>query len=337
MYMVTLQGTQEQFECKKGEPILRAGLRAGFGLPYECSVGGCGTCKFDVLEGQVEMLWPEAPGLSDRDKRKGRMLACQAVPLEDCIIKMRLDKECIPPVLPVNRSVGLIERYKITHDIEAFRFKSEGPAIFKAGQYALLTSPKIEGARAYSMSNLSNDEGIWEFQIRNVPEGLMTRHLFDQINIGDKLELDGPYGVAFFKNTGRDVVCVAGGSGLAPMVSIAKAFSEDPACKEHTLHFLYGARTPSDVCGEDMLQELAGFGDRIFYHAIVSNPETLTQDEWDGPVGLVHTHIYDVLDGNLQEYEYYFAGPPKMATAIDTLLLEKYDVASSQLHYDRFF
>ena len=65
------------FEQQEGDTLLRAALRAGVGLSYECNSGGCGGCKFELLEGEVETLWADAPGLNERDRRRGRHLACQ--------------------------------------------------------------------------------------------------------------------------------------------------------------------------------------------------------------------------------------------------------------------
>ena len=79
MPVITLNDGEAVFDCAEGDTLLRAGLRAGLALPYECGVGACGCCRCEVIEGEVADLWPEAPGLSDRDRRKGRVLACQSL------------------------------------------------------------------------------------------------------------------------------------------------------------------------------------------------------------------------------------------------------------------
>ena len=72
MPVITLNDGEAVFDCAEGDTLLRAGLRAGLAMPYECGVGACGCCRCEVVEGEVANLWPEAPGLSDRDRRKGR-------------------------------------------------------------------------------------------------------------------------------------------------------------------------------------------------------------------------------------------------------------------------
>ena len=78
---IRLEPSGDSFTCGPGETILRAGLAAGFAMPYECASGSCSSCKGRLLEGAVEHIWPDATGLSERDRRKGdRILCCQALP-----------------------------------------------------------------------------------------------------------------------------------------------------------------------------------------------------------------------------------------------------------------
>ena len=71
-FNVKISDQEFEVECEEGDTILRAALRAGLGMPYECNSGGCGACKVEVLEGNVDNIWEDAPGLSPRDIKKGR-------------------------------------------------------------------------------------------------------------------------------------------------------------------------------------------------------------------------------------------------------------------------
>ena len=72
MATIKLSGTDFTLSCEEGDTVLRAALRAGLGFPYECNVGACGNCCFELLEGQVEHLRVDPPGLTEKDRRRRR-------------------------------------------------------------------------------------------------------------------------------------------------------------------------------------------------------------------------------------------------------------------------
>jgi toluene monooxygenase electron transfer component len=322
------------FHCAEDDTILRAALRAGLGLPYECNVGSCGNCRFLLLDGGVQHEQANLAGWSERDRDQNRWLGCQARPLGDIKIKVpqrESYKSTFPPVRTVGTLVGSTD---ITHDIREFRFRLEQPSQFRAGQYALIRTPNCDVARAYSMANISNaaaDE--WHFTIRRVPDGKATSYLFDMMQFGERVAIDGPYGLAYLReDSSRDILCLAGGSGLAPMLSITRAAVVSDQLRGRTVHFLYGGRTPQDICGENMLRLLPGFGARIHYHCTVSDPSP----DWDGRTGFVHQTALEIFGEQLKELEIYLAGPPAMADAImKTAIANRVPV--SQLHFDKFY
>lgn len=321
-----------EFVQPAGDTILRAALRAGKGLAYECNSGGCGGCKFELVDGTVEELWPEAPGLTERDRKRGRHLACQCRAVGDVYIAAATGPEYVPHIPPKRQRARLVRVRDITHDIREFRFAASEDANFLPGQYAMLDLPGVASSRAYSLANTANDLHEWHFQIRRVQQGLGTHVLFDRLAVGDEIGLDGPYGIAYLRtDSPRDIVCVAGGSGLAPMVSIARGAAEAGMLANRSLHFFYGARTPRDVCGEEMLRSLPG----IEYVPVVSLPHD--GGDWAGRTGYVHDQLTQVLPKPLAEYEFYFAGPPPMTQALQELLLLGHKVPFGQIHFDRFF
>ncbi len=317
--------------------MLRAGLRGGFGLPYECSTGSCGTCKFDLLSGEIKSLWSSAPGLTDRDRKKGRQLACQSLPISDCVIKIRQADTYVPIIRPQLQTVKLSGKKNITHDMCEFHFKGNVPAEFRSGQYALFKLPGVAGLRAYSMSNISNQLGDWNFYIKNKQSGSASKVLFDEsYAIGTEILIDAPFGMGYLRNSPRDIVCIAGGSGLAPMISVARGVGADPFFKSHTLHFFYGGREPQDICGEKELSSLDNFGKRIHYHSSVSDLKG-PKSKWEGHLGFIHDLVPETLPKNLSEYEFYFAGPPPMVDAVQRMLMLDHKIPFEQLHFDKFF
>lgn len=333
-HTIRLAGGEQTFDCDEGDVLLRAAQRAGIAFPYECNVGSCGNCKFELIDGVVAMNWAQAPGWTDADRKRKRFLGCQARPLGDCTIKLRPQANYAPRHRPRRFEATLVARRPITHDIEEFTFELDSPQHFDCGQYALLQLPGVEGPRAYSMSNVAGDGLRWEFQVRRVPVGRGSDALFGRVHPGARLEIDGPYGMAWLRRDApRDLLLLAGGSGLAPMVSIARGASADPGLAQRQVHFLYGARTPADVCGEDMLRALPGWGSHIHYQAAVSSAAA---GQWDGATGFLHEVAHARFGEQLSQLEIYFAGPPAMVHAMQQMLVAA-KVPFDQVHFDQFY
>jgi len=326
-----------EFGCGEGDTLLRAGLRAGLGLPYECNAGSCGTCKVELLRGTIDSLRPDAPGLGERDRAKNRVLACQARPTSDCEIKVRLRPENVPHHRPVKFTATLASTRDLTHDMREFRFETRGAPGFLPGQYALFYLPGLDVPRTYSMSNVDEGRGVWEFIVRRVPGGTGTNTLFDKVAVGSTITLDGPYGLAYLRaDAPRDIVAIGGGSGLAPVLSIARGAVREPKLAGRKVHVFYGARTARDLCAETDLCALPGYGERLFLDSVISMPEVDSATAWTGPTGFVHEHVRQFIGERWPDYEYYFAGPPAMAEAVQKMLIEK-RVPFPQVHFDSFY
>ena len=336
MPSVRLTDTDIAFECATSDTITRAGLRAGIALPYECNTGACGTCRMELISGQIESLRPDAPALTDRDRAKRRVLGCQAQPRSDCVIKTRIDPAAAVVRPPRETRATLVSTRDITHDIREFSFELPDRKPFLPGQYALLHVPGVPTVRAYSMSNIDR-EPLWQFQIKRVPSGVATTVLFDHLAVGAEVVIDGPYGNAYLRiDVPRDIVCIAGGSGIAPIISIARGVADTAALASCKLFVFYGGRHPADICGEVILGALPPLVGRFTYIPVISCPETEESHGWTGLTGFVHEVVGGTLDPPLSEFEYYFAGPPAMTLAVQRMLLNA-KVPASQMHFDQFY
>jgi toluene monooxygenase electron transfer component len=321
------------FPCAEGDTLLRAGLRAGLGLPYECNAGSCGTCKVELVSGAIESLRPDAPGLPERDAARNRVLACQAQPRADCEIKVRLRPENVPLHLPARFTATLVRTRDLTYDMREFTFAAVGAPGVRPGQYALFYLPGLAVPRTYSVANVDEGRGDWEFIVRRVPGGVGTVTLFDHVRVGTDLTLDGPYGMAFLREeSARDIVCIAGGSGLAPILSVVRGAVRVPGTEGRRIHVFYGVRTPRDVCGRDELAALPGFGETLHLEIVSSEPDA----HWSGPTGVVHEHARAFIGERWAQFDYYFAGPPPMVEAVQRMLIDR-RVPFPQVHFDRFY
>lgn len=177
MSVITLNDGEAVFDCAEGDTLLRAGLRAGLALPYECGVGACGCCRCEVTAGEVANLWPEAPGLSDRDRRKGRVLACQSRPTGDVHLKLRLPPQPEPAIRPVRHHATLVASRQITHDIREFVLRTDAPAVFRPGQYALPSAVVSQAA----VPTVGSSGEIMSLPLREAREIFEREYLIAQV------------------------------------------------------------------------------------------------------------------------------------------------------------
>ncbi len=329
MPRITVAGSDASFECTAGDTILRAALREGIGMPYSCNVGSCGNCRFELVEGAVDHARADAPAWSERDLKRNRWLGCQAIPQGDCTVKFRSTPDALAPARPALRQAQLVSVEDVTRDIREFRFAVEGPDAFEPGQYALISAPQIASARAYSMANLPGD-GLWHFQIKRVPGGALTGYLFDTLAPGGTVTLDGPYGTAYLRpDSPRDLILMAGGSGLSPMVSIARGAAATGLTAHRKVHFLYGCRSRADLFDPSLVTSI---DPAISLTAVLSEPDA----GWDGATGFLHDHADATFGAALAEAEIYFAGPAAMSGAIQRMAHDS-GVPMTQLHFDEFY
>jgi len=338
-FSIRVSGAEDKgFRCEADDTILGSALRGGRGFPYECNSGGCGSCQFELLEGAVDELWPEAPGLSSRARERGRRLACQCVPTSDCTIKVALRDEAVPPLVPKRQRLSFVEAHPLTPDMAEFSFQGPGAAEFLPGQFAMFGLPGVTGPRAYSMSNLANEAGRWNFVIKRVPGGRGTGVLFDSLRPGDEISLDGPFGNSFLRTgNDRDIVCVAGGSGLSPVLSILRGAVRTPELSDRRLLLFYGGRGPQDLCVSKIVNADPLLRARVVLHTAISDDNAPDAKNWAGERGFVHELVRRTLVDRIPEFDYYFCGPPPMTDAVHRMLLLDYKVSDKQLHFDRFF
>ncbi len=218
---VSAKNGTRHFECAVGEKILHAALRSGVELPYECATGTCGTCKAKLVSGRHETHWPDAPG-HKYVKSEGEFLTCQSVAHEDCALEVSVLKSGETEIPGPRALDGVVRAYRrLTHDVVAFDVHLDEAIDFDAGQFALLTVPGIPGARAYSMVNFERRAKRLSFVVKKKPAGAVSDWLFGEGIEGTRVGLFAPLGHATFRpGIAKHVVCIAGGSGIAGMMSI---------------------------------------------------------------------------------------------------------------------
>ncbi len=220
----------------------------------------------------------------------------------------------------------------LTHDIRRIRLEivSGGPLVFSAGQYANMACPGQSG-RDYSIASLPDDPGL-EFHVRRGGTGSTSHFVLDELSIGDPVVVRAPMGSSFLREDHRGtMLCVAGGSGMAPMRCIVEvALHLDPM---RLLHLYFGVRDERDIYFEERFRELEEKHRDFRFTPVLSEPSGATERR----TGFVHEALTaDLGDAiSLEGAKAYIAGPPVMVeTAVD--LLKQRGLSEEDIHADAF-
>ncbi len=331
---VTVQPAGTSFEVRSNQSILEAALSQGIAFPHSCTVGTCGSCKCRLTAGRIREISNFGYVLSAEELQGNIILACQAAARSDVELEVPgLSAHRLQPA--ADYTATLTQSVDLTRDIREITLKLDRPLRFDAGQYAQLACDSVYGARAYSFAMAPTAAGVEEvsFFVRHVPEGQFTDRLFAGELDGETLRLHGPCGNFWLRESRASMICVAGGSGLAPLLSML-----EDACARHvgrSCVVLFGARTAADLYAEDRLSVLAQSWNGAFRFVPVLSDE-LPDSAWQGARGLVTTAIAeaarDLISG---ESEAYLCGPPGM---IDAAIpeLEALGIQAPNMHFDKF-
>jgi len=333
-HVVTAEPSGLRFEVKSSQSVLEAALAQGIAFPHSCTVGTCGACKCRLKSGKIREISNFGYVLNAEELRGGVILACQAAARTDLVLDVPglADKRLVPPRDFVGRITGT---RALTHDILEVTLSLDAPMQFDAGQYVQLQVEGVWGARAYSIASPPQAAGSSEFRfmIRLVPNGAFTEPLFKGTLTGKPAKVHGPCGNFWLRESRGPLLAVAGGSGLAPLLSmLADAASRETG---RSCLVLFGARTAGDLYAQ---REIAAIGKRwngAFEFVPVLSQEPADSD-WDGARGLV-TEVLALRAAELAgaDAEAYLCGPPPM---IDAALpvLEAAGFSSTSIHADRF-
>lgn len=332
------------FECAAGEKILHAALRNGVELPYECATGTCGTCKATLVRGRHESDWLQAPG-HKYVKAEGEFLTCQSHAEEDCLLEVSAIKTAEAGT-PAPRALGGVVRGRrwLTHDVAAFDVHLDEPIEFEAGQFALLTVPGVAGARAYSMTNFDRPAGCLSFVVKQKPHGAVSAWLAGDGVEGSRLGVFAPLGHATFRpGLDRHLVMIAGGSGIAGMMSILARATRDAHFSDWDGHVFFGVRGERDCFFLDELDALrARYPARLAVTVALSDvddvPASLAARHPDlaFATGFVHAVAGLRLKDRFAGVRAYVAGPPPMVDASLRLLLREARLRPDDIRYDKF-
>jgi ferredoxin-NAD(P)+ reductase (naphthalene dioxygenase ferredoxin-specific) len=294
-------------------------------ISYSCTAGRCGTCRCKVVKGGVLETGRESKVTHPEDE--GYILACMSVLTGDCTIEVPEPDEVVThPARIIKATVTAIEA--LTHDIRRLRLRPAKPLEFSPGQYANLQFTP-DHIRPYSMANVAGS-GELEFHVRLVPDGRVTGYIENELKVGDAVRVSGPLGTAYLRTKhAGPMLCVAGGTGLAPVLAIVRGALAQGM--DNPIHLYFGVRSPRDVYGLEWLEQVKQDYPALQVHVVVGSGN-------DNPAwrsGLV-TDAFNDDWPDFDGWRAYLCGAPPMVEAA-SMMIKKKGVLPEHVYADAFY
>lgn len=322
---VAILPMQRTLEVAAGANLLEVLQSNAIPISYSCMAGRCGTCRCKVVAGRVLENGPDQS--SSPMTAAQSVLACQTTIVENCAIEIpEPDEVVVHPARIVKATVTAVEN--LTHDIKRIRLTPAKPLEFSPGQYATLQFTP-QHIRPYSMA-CTHDAGELEFYIRLVPDGRVTSYVASELKEGDQVRVSGPLGTAYLRrNHEGPMICIAGGTGLAPILSLVRGAIA--AGMPNPIHVYFGVRATEDVYGVEWLKALQSQHPELHFHIVIAS----AGDSGQWRTGVV-THAVDEDWTSLQGWRAYLAGAPLMIDAA-TMLLKRKGIQQEHIYADAFY
>jgi Na+-transporting NADH:ubiquinone oxidoreductase subunit F len=302
-------------------------------IPSACGGrGSCGLCKAVITEGAGDVLPTELPWLSAKERASNVRLTCQ--------VKVKRDLSITVPkgLLSVRQFATEVTAIRdLTYDIKEVTLKLLEPAAmeFTPGQFVQFEVPEYELTReavyrAYSIASDPKDKSTIQLEIRLVPNGICTTYVHKHLGVGAQVTINGPHGEFYLRDTPRDIIFIAGGSGMAPIRSMLFDMAEKKSTRTAT--YFFGAKSKRDLFLVDEMKQLEERIPHFTFVAALSSPAA--SDDWKGETGLI-TEVVERGMGEGADAEAYLCGSPGMIDASIKSLI-KGGVSEDRIFYDKF-
>ena len=318
-------GVTRFINCDASETVADASYRMGINIPLDCRDGACGTCKCRVQSGTY------APGdyiedaLTDEEAAEGLALACQARPNTDLVVDIFASSEvCKTKGQIYQAQIKSVDRLSPT--AISFTLDGAGALSFLPGQYVNVLVPGTDQRRSYSFSSPPGSP-TQSFMVRDIGPGVMSTYLRDKAEPGSAIEFIGPSGSFYLREPKRPLLFLAGGTGLAPFLSMLGKLAQTGV--QHPVHLVYGVTNDGDLVGIDQLEAYAKQLPGFTFNTVVA-----AQDSTHPRRGYVMSLIEP---GHLNggDVDVYLCGPPPMVDAVRAWLGEQ-GVTPANFYYEKF-
>jgi CDP-4-dehydro-6-deoxyglucose reductase, E3 len=307
--VIRLHPSGRTVECPSGSTVLEALEKSGYALPNNCRAGACGECKVRVVGGEIDQGFVLDMALSPEDRELGFGLMCMAKPLSDELVIEWGTADARPKLFPPreNQFHVVTDRIARTRRIVELRLRPLGePMRYWPGQYVTLGDPEHGiPARSYSIANAPSDDGEIVLQVTRQAGGLTSRWVHENLSVGAQVKLSGPYGTFIGDpSVETPVLCMAAGSGLAPILALAEAALRRGYGQPVTL--LFSGRDADDLYDSGLMAWWQARHRNFRYLPTLTGA---APDGWSGLRGRITALLPTVFD-DLSRHSVFVAGSP---------------------------
>jgi benzoate/toluate 1,2-dioxygenase reductase subunit len=318
-------GITRFIECRSGETVADASYRVGINIPLDCRDGACGTCKCRVESGEFDPGSYIEDALTEEEAAEGLALACQMRPKTNLVLAIAASSElCKTRGQTFQARLRSVDR--LSETAIAFTLEGAGTLTFLPGQYVNVLVPGTDQRRSYSFSSPPGMEAV-SFLVRDIAPGLMSTFLRERAEPGMAMEFIGPSGSFYLRDIKRPLLFLAGGTGLAPFLSMLGRIAESGSV--HPIHLIYGVTNDADLVAVERLEEFAACIPGFTFATCVA-----AEDSAHPRKGYVTRYI-EPAHLNDGEVDIYLCGPPAMVDAVRARLSQK-NLAPANFYYEKF-
>jgi propane monooxygenase reductase component len=332
-FRARLEPSGREFSLDSDDSVLNCALRQRILLQYGCRNGRCSSCKYFLIDGEVDFGKTSPYSLSENEKEEGWALLCQARALSDLVIRDHDDSERDTGAIitPQDHIARILMVNRLSDSLWSLQLELPSPIEFYAGQYIEVEAPgRMGNWRCYSVATSPTNSSSVELVVKRIVGGTFSDQI-ERLAHGSELAIRGPYGMSYLREGDRPILLVATGSGIAPLMSILRYSAAAGLHRDFQLY--YGARRQGELIFLDELRALEGRLSRFTFNPTLSAPDA--SDRWSGAVGRVTKVLQrKILDAN--PYDAYICGQPEMCESVSTLLLAK-GIPENRIFRDDFF
>jgi benzoate/toluate 1,2-dioxygenase reductase subunit len=320
-------GVTRFINCRSDQTVADASYRQRINIPLDCRDGACGTCKALCESGVYDGGSYIDDALSPDEAAAGYVLPCSARPRSDLVLQIASTSDVAKTqAATYSGTVSRLNRLSATTVALGVEVPNRSELTFLPGQYVNIAVPGTDQTRSYSFSNAPGDD-LLTFLVKLTPGGAMSEYLSQRAAVGDDISFTGPNGSFFLRETDRPVLLLAGGTGLAPVLSMLRAMRD--GSNRRKAHLIYGVGTDEDLVALDEIEQIASTLDGFSWDHCVSDPGSTAANKGYVTSLIAPRHLYD------GDVAVYLCGPPPMVESVRSHVA-KAGIEPTGFYYEKF-